>query len=188
MLERKSLPWEKFEEEVFERAQGLVHQYLTASRVESFWKKRYFSVRRNSYVTFEIAFEAWQNHQTAPWLTWVWECKDYPNRAVDVNEVEVFASQLEQTGIVKGTIVTRKSFTKTAIAYARSHSIGLAVLNKELIPVVCFSSGDGMGQKLSYSGEYLLLSSGHEYEGKDGYDLDAFIQMQLRRWGAIPSF
>lgn len=184
------LDWEQFEDEVFERASRLVRVYLHTNRVDAYRKKRYYSARRQGDITFEIAFEVSRKGHSAPWLTWVWECKDYPNDLVDVNEIEVFADQMNQVGIVKGTVVTRKGFTKKATNYARSHCIGLAVLQKKLIPITCFDAEPPRYStvKLVFSTPYLATSAGTEYGANDDWDLDAFVQMELSRWGAISIF
>lgn len=144
----RPLPWEHFENEVADHIQkeldflnlGLAPQTARVVR-----RPKYFSKSRESTITFDVSIEVWpQQLQKHPTLIWIWECKSYPDRNVKVDEVEEFHSKLVQVGAHKGTIATRTGFATGAIAFAKSHGIGLRTLIKQEGTILLFSQNEGM--------------------------------------------
>jgi hypothetical protein len=99
---------------------------LTPGTAQIFHHKAYFSKDRSSDIVFDIVIEVRRPNASEPWLVWIWECKD-ETRAVAVDEVEEFASKLQQIGVhgVKGTMASRNGFQQSAVQYAKSKRIGL---------------------------------------------------------------
>lgn len=92
----------------------------------------YYSRARGKPITFDVSVEVRIPGATAPWLIWIWECKDY-NSPVPVDDVEEFHAKLQQVGDdgAKGTMITRGTFQESAINYAASLKMGLARLLPE---------------------------------------------------------
>jgi hypothetical protein len=99
---------------------------LAPGNAQIFHHKAYFSKDRDSEIIFDIVIEVRRPGASEPWLVWIWECKD-EGRRVAVDEVEEFASKLQQIGVhgVKGTIASRNGFQLGAVQYAQSKHIGL---------------------------------------------------------------
>lgn len=99
---------------------------LHPDRAMIFHKKAYYSKDREKKITFDVVIEIVRSGETEPWLIWVWECKDLARR-VPVDDVEEFASKLQQIGVhgAKGTIASRNGFQEGAVAFARSKKLGL---------------------------------------------------------------
>ena len=91
-----------------------------------FHRKSYYSAARCSEITFDISIEVSRPGATAPFLLWLWECKEY-RHSVPVDDVEEFHAKLQQIGGVraKGTMITSAKFQRGALNYAASHGIGL---------------------------------------------------------------
>lgn len=113
-----------------------VRRYLRMKRFgllpgacETYLHKRYFSSARAAEIETDISIELVLPGTSNPALIWVWECKDY-TRPVSVDAVEEFHSKLQQIGSdnTKGTLVTRSSFQRSALQYAKHNGIGLARL------------------------------------------------------------
>ena len=99
---------------------------LAPGNAQIFHHKAYFSKDRGSDIVFDVVIEVHRPGTSEPWLVWVWECKD-EGRPVAVDEVEEFASKLQQIGVhgVKGTVASRNGFQQGAVEYAKSKRIGL---------------------------------------------------------------
>jgi hypothetical protein len=99
---------------------------LAPGSVQLFHHKAYFSKDRDSDIIFDIVIEVRRPGTSEPWLIWIWECKD-ESRRVAVDEVEEFASKLQQIGVhgVKGTMASRNGFQEGAVQYAKLKRIGL---------------------------------------------------------------
>jgi hypothetical protein len=109
------------ESELEEGKLGLAH-----GDAQIFRHKAYFSKDRGTTIVFDVVIEVHRPGASEPWLVWVWECKD-EGRPVAVDEVEEFASKLQQIGVhgVKGTVASRNGFQQGAVEYAKSKRIGL---------------------------------------------------------------
>ncbi len=101
------------------------------------------------------------NH-TEPVLIWLWECKDYPNRKVKVDEIEELHSKKMQVGAHKATVVTRNGFQSSAVAFAKSNGIGLMTLNREMQFALCMSQDAGIVELDEIVGAYCLYTFGLE--------------------------
>ena len=91
-----------------------------------FHKKAYYSKDRGKDIIFDVVIEITRPGAKNPWMIWIWECKDLVGR-VPVDDVEEFASKLQQVGVhgVKGTIASRNGFQAGAVEYAKSKKLGL---------------------------------------------------------------
>lgn len=89
-------------------------------------RKPYYSRDRGGNITFDVAIEVSRLGATEPYFVWIWECKDLA-RAVSVDDVEEFASKLQQIGVhgAKGSMASRRGFQRAAVEYAKSKHIGL---------------------------------------------------------------
>ena len=102
---------------------------LLPGACETYLHKRYYSPARAADIETDISIELVLPGTSNPALIWIWECKDYA-RPVAVDDVEEFHSKLQQIGSdnTKGTIITRLSFQKAAMQYAKHNGIGLGRL------------------------------------------------------------
>ncbi len=91
-----------------------------------FHHKAYYSQRRNKQIVFDVVIEFYRPAVIAPYLIWVWECKDYKQR-VPVDDVEELHAKVEQVELhrTKATVVCRNGFQESAITYAKNMGIGL---------------------------------------------------------------
>lgn len=98
-------------------------------RTKVFRQKAYYSAARGSNIKADVSVEFTLKNATHPFLTWIWECKDYSS-PVGIADIEEFDSKLRQIGEhnTKGTLVSRHGFQKSAIAFAKSRGIGLVRL------------------------------------------------------------
>ena len=89
-------------------------------------RPEYFSKDRLKNIVLDVSLELFREGAKAPYIRWVWECKNYTKK-VPVDDVEEFHSKLEQIGLhsIKGTIACRNGFQEGAIRYAESKGIGL---------------------------------------------------------------
>lgn len=99
---------------------------IAPSSSQIFHRKSYYSAARGSKIIFDISIEVLRPGATAPFLLWLWECKEY-RHSVPVDDVEEFHAKLQQIGGVraKGTMITSAKFQRGALNYAASHGIGL---------------------------------------------------------------
>lgn len=95
-------------------------------------------------------------------MLWIWECKDYPDRNVKVDELEEFQSKLVQVGANKGTVVTRRGFQKGSIAIAKSFRMGLMTLQNQLVTVVQMSQETRENEFEMIHAKFSLDSRGRE--------------------------
>ena len=155
----------------------------------NFHHKAYFSKDRDSDIVFDIVIEVRRPDASEPWLVWIWECKDEA-RPVAVDEVEEFASKLQQIAVhgVKGTIASRNGFQQSAVKYAKSKRIGLLRQLADgstirLLEAVCAVSDASVLFGLTHpdtrnlcSMTYGLSSSGVGVE-----QFDDFVQIELNK-------
>ncbi|YAF97670.1 MAG: restriction endonuclease [Nodularia sp. CChRGM 3473] len=89
-------------------------------------KPSYYSRDRGKNIIFDVSIEVFRKDASAPFLVWIWECKNYSNK-VPVDDVEEFHAKLDQVGAdcTKGTLITPVGFDEGALEYARSKGIGL---------------------------------------------------------------
>lgn len=122
---------DKFEDKAFDIFKSLLENdslEFDKNKSEIFQKKKYYSDKRGSYITFDISIEVTRPESGKYSFLGLIECKGYGEKnSVDVNEVEVFSSHLTQAALhnSKGIIVTSSQFTKDAINYARRTGITL---------------------------------------------------------------
>ncbi|HSU15815.1 restriction endonuclease [Longimicrobium sp.] len=92
-----------------------------------FHQKGYRSLQRGSDIVVDLAIELRMKGASDPYLVWVWECKGYTH-PVRVDDIEEFHAKLQQIGAdrTKGTVVTRSTFQKSAVRFAKANGIGLA--------------------------------------------------------------
>ncbi len=96
-----------------------------------------------------------------------------------MDEVEEFHDKMRQVGAHKGTIVTRLGFQSSAITYAKSHRIGLMVLQKEKMRVLALAQ-DAPSEEIHIVSSYALYTFGKEVEGPE---LGTLIEYELRNIG-----
>jgi hypothetical protein len=91
-----------------------------------FWQKGYWSRDRDKPIIVDVSIEVYREGADAPYLVWVWECKDYGG-LVPVDDIEEFHAKLEQIGLhrTKGTVVCKNGFQSRARKYAESKGISL---------------------------------------------------------------
>lgn len=179
-LNPKPLDWERFEDEVAAHIRKLIKEGVLGVQENSctvFQRNSYFSKAREANIIFDVAIEVRSLPDAdTPLLILIWECKDYPNRNVGVDEVEEFAEKLRQVGAHKGTIVTRKGFQSGAEAVAKHYRIGLATLNKEPHCTVMFSRDAGVSLSVELTSPMAIDCSGQRW--KDG---SVFLEWILKR-------
>jgi hypothetical protein len=188
----KQQQWVSFENEVYEQVKTNIDQHrlmLDPRDVKVHQKKGYYSKDREKDIIFDVVVEAFAAATDTPSLIWIWECKDYPDRKVSVDEVEEFFSKLLQIGLgsVKGTIVTRVGFEAGAEAYAKSQRIGLAVLHKELHAVTHYEKGGIEYEVVRVASPYGILLSGKEYREPARLYLDSIVEIEMRNLGLLPA-
>jgi hypothetical protein len=177
----ETLPWQNFEEEVAQYLERNCHQLGvdgTGTRVRR--KPRYYSKARESDIQFDASLEIYSSLKPErPCIIWLWECKDYPNHKVGVEEVEEFHHKLLQVGAHKGTIVTRLGFQEGAMTLAKTHGIGLMTLIKEKAWAFGMSQDAGFLSHERIYATYSLYTFGREVEGPD---LNTIIDYELSKW------
>jgi hypothetical protein len=180
-----------FEDEVCAHVKAELNQYrlmLDPNCAKVYRKKGYYSQKRKKDIVFDVVIEAFcKSNQNIPSLIWVWECKDYLNRKVSVEEIEEFYAKLEQIGIgsVKGTVVTRVGFEAGGVEYAKSQRLGLAILKKELVAVTQYQRGITQYERELLASPHGVLLSGDEYTERDRLRLDDIIQIELSNLGLL---
>ncbi|QDV15078.1 hypothetical protein CA51_49890 [Rosistilla oblonga] len=177
-LAPKPLPWQDFESEVAAYLDDEIKSLgidPATSRVMR--KPKYFSKIRESEIEFDASVEVWPvANADKPTVIWLWECKDYPSRNVDVSEIEEFHDKMRQVGAHKGTVATRKGFAKGAVTAANSYGIALITLNKRQVSYLAFSRDAGV----LYETEIRIAACIHE-TGREEFDLafDTFLYREL---------
>ena len=86
----------------------------------------YYSSRRGGDIKFDVSIEVARPASSAPWLLWIWECKDHA-REIDALLLEQFHAKLEQVGPdrTKGMMVTTSTVRPHALQLARSYGMGV---------------------------------------------------------------
>ena len=107
-------------------------------------KPAYFSKTRTGDIVFDVSVEIFMKSDPVhPMFIWILECKDYESRNVNVDEVEEFHHKIQQVGAHKGLIFTRQGFAVGAIEVARTHKIGLSILNQGKVMTLEASASGG---------------------------------------------
>jgi ribosomal protein L10 len=182
LLAPRKLEWQDFEDEVtqyLERQSVLASLGLLPQTAKVQKKPRYFSKLRESEITFDVSIEVWCN-QKAPKasLIWIWECKNYPNRNVSVDEVEEFHDKLRQVGAHKGTIVSRFGFATGAVTLAKSYGIALLTLEKEEVAYLAMSKNQGLKRIIE-----IVATNSYSESGQDILhdDIANMVQSEFSR-------
>ena len=174
--------WQNFEEEIFQNLQSWVDEgnlSLDPKYAKVFKKKGYYSKDREKSIIFDASIEVFVQSHEVPWLIWLWECKNYPNRKVKVDEVEEFYAKMGQIGSVKGTMVTLLGYDDGAIVFAKSKKIGLAVVNKRIITYLCLSRDAEDGTYEVIDAVDGVFSDGEEYGEDSRRPLRGFISREM---------
>lgn len=184
------LPWVNFEQEVATRIEREVESYRTSinPRVAKVCRRpAYLSRLRGANIVFDVSVEAWEDAATEPSLIWVIECKDYPDRRVEVGEIEEFAQKLDQIAPmrVKGTVITRLGFQGAALTFAAAQGISLFTLGKELIRILHFDAHSGGHDEVSYPCTEGVTGGTAKPLDPGFWDLDKLVQVELRRCGIL---
>ena len=184
-------PWESFELEVCEHVKTHVASEMSlvnSKTAKVLHKKAYPSKDRGADIMFDVVVEAYEPCAVEPSFRWVWECKDYPDRKVSVDEVEEFSAKLDQIGPmnVKGTIVTRCGFQEGAFQYAVSRKISLYVVQKELVRVTQFDHRLRTVDRLVLRCLESSFPGGRRHGSEEGWTLDMAIQVEMRDAGLLP--
>lgn len=89
-------------------------------------KKRYFSVKRNKDIIFDICIETYIPGQSTCSIRTIIECKNL-SRPVEVAEIEEFYGKVTQVADlnVKGIFVSSSSFQESALNFAKASGIAL---------------------------------------------------------------
>lgn len=185
MTSGKPAAWESFETEIANYVRRkLMFFGLDPKTTTVFSKKGYYSKTRSADIVFDVSLETRPKGAPNPLIIWLWECKSYTDRKVDVSELEEFHHKLQQVGAHKGTVVTRYGFGKGAIEVARTHGIGLAVLEKRVMTMMHYSEGAGTVEEVALLMSFGVSSSGQEYRPGDAlYHLG---QVEARSMGLVP--
>ncbi len=177
------VPWRDFELEVSEYIRAGIDRLqfgLIPDASEVVSRCRLYSKARESDITFDVVVKTYAKPKpTTPWHLWIWECKNY-SHDVPVDDVEEFHSKLVQVGAHKGTVVTRQGFQAGAIAFARSHGIGLMTLYKGHVQTFAMSDDPGGGW-VECQAMFWMFGNGQAFDAiEDGCYLSAFIRHELR--------
>jgi len=186
--EKSKTAWVDFEDEVYEAVRREVAAYrlmVSPKATEVFRRKGYFSRDRGKEIFFDVAVEAYVPPSREPSIVWPWECKNYPNRPVKVDEIEEFWAKMQQVSASHGTVVTRVGFEEGAVEFAKSKRIGLATLDKRLLQVTHYAAG-AKTHEIVRVGVLpgALLTSGVQLPIT--FDLlEQIIQIELRQMGLL---
>ena len=184
--------WECFEDEVHGYVEQLVKGYrllINPNKTKLFRNKGYYSEARKSEIKFEIAIEAYDEGATEASLVWVWECKDKSKsgRYVEVEDVEVLQSKIQQLGAgrFKRSMVTTHGFQSAATELAKTVGISLFVVQKQLVRITKFAEGSSPEGDLTLIFHLPFLQ---KFSGQRCTDLpgDALIQLPFREFGLLP--
>ena len=179
------LPWQAFESEVVD----FIHNSIIANELGIAEHQSQvipgcplYSKDRQSNIIFDVAIKVFSKLDSEnPVLVWLWECKDYPDRRVSVEKVEEFRSKMTQVGAHKGTMVTRLGFQSGAVAFAKSHGIGLMTLNKERVRALALSKNTGIIEWDNIVADYCLDTFGNE---DTGLNLETLIAYEFSKWSS----
>ncbi len=135
MKKNTSLLGTKFEDRIFALLPKLFDAGIipfSKQNAEFHRFKEFYSVDRDGPIKFENVVEIYstenrEDNKRQPSLVLVFECKDYPERSVEVGEVEEFRDKLHQIrdGRPKGYMLTTGRFARGGINIARGSGIGL---------------------------------------------------------------
>lgn len=181
-IDHESIAWQNFELEVYEHMKKKVAGYkstLSPRSAEVYHKKGYFSKDRNSEIIFDVSMEEFEAGASQFSFLHLFECKDYPNRKVKVDEVEEFWSKMQQVAAHKGHIFTRVGFESGCIEFAKSKRIGLSVLSKGIEERIAYAKTAPTVRIQVMRLVSGVLTSGHEISPKDALDIDAIIQIGI---------
>lgn len=154
-----------------------------------FRKRAYPSKDRGSDIIFDVVVEAFQPSAAEPSARWIWECKDYPDRRVKVDEVEEFYAKIDQIGPMNviATMVTKTGFQEAAFNYAVSRRISLYVVEKRLVPVTQYDARVRTVDLMKFVCLEGLLPSGRRFAEMDQWgSLDMILRVELRSAGLLP--
>lgn len=160
----------------------------------------YHSLQRGKAINFDVSIEVTMPGASAPFLLWIWECKDYSS-AIPAKVVSDFHGTLEEIGAdgTKGTIITRGTYQQSAIKLAESRKMGLARLlpDSQVDWVVHRMLPGGLRESvIPETYEALTLPEfsaqnqnfyGFTANGRTmvGLSLEGFIRLSLEEWGLI---
>lgn len=132
-------------------------------------KPSYYSRDRQKNIIFDVSVEVYHKGSEAPFLIWIWECKNYSHK-VPVDDVEEFHAKLNQVGAdkTKGAIITPVGFDEGAYEFARSKGIALWRWIPDGAPVIHLDTDFD-----SWSDEAILY--GLTNEVTNGYPGDDFV-------------
>jgi len=138
----------EFEEKVFFIIRELLDNedfFVSGKKSYIYRKKEYYSDSRKSKIVVDISIETYLDKAEKYSLLTIFECKNYSDKGVPVDDVEEFDSKLSQLGEhnTKGIIVTNSYFQKGSINVATSKKIGLIRINeKKEIDWINYRKGD----------------------------------------------
>lgn len=118
-----------FEDNVYNYFKQLINKrYFGFDSTRTKIHKQYsaYSKDRENYIIFDIAIECFTPDQPAPFITIFIECKNY-EKTVPVDDIEEFSNKLQQVNqhSVKGIVVTKKGFQKSALTISKNRKIAL---------------------------------------------------------------
>jgi len=126
---------DKLEREVFNLFQKILSDgsyYLNDKTSKVFYKKGYYSSKRNKNIIIDISIETYLENASDYSILTLIECKNI-NKSVSVDDVEEFSHKINQIGEhnTKGIIITRIGFQQSAHNIACSEKIGLARITSD---------------------------------------------------------
>lgn len=166
----RRLPWRDFEDEVALHIEASVRRKelcFDKDKCQIVKRDKLFSKDRNDYIVFDVVVKLFSAMSASvPIIIWIWECKNLLTREVSVDDVEEFHSKLKQVGAHKGTIATCVGFQAGALAFAKTHKIGLLTLDKQESNYLALSADPRSGEEyFDVVCDYCLFSSGREISG-----------------------
>jgi hypothetical protein len=181
--------WSNFEREVAGEVLRLISSGKLALRPSSskvHHGKGYFSKDRGKEIIFDVAIEVFASGATVPSLIWLWECKDYATRNVEVGEIEEFWTKIGQVGAHKGTLVTRIGIDQGAVEFAKSKGIGLARLEKVLVAHTNFAADAADYETVEIRATGGVSSTGRAYT-PDAFwaTFESAVEQELRNFGLL---
>lgn len=137
---------------------------LSRERTAVFRHRAYYSSARGSDIIFDLAIELTLKGAAAPFLIWLWECKDYAG-PVGVEDIEEFDAKIRQVSDhnTKGTLVSRNGFRRGAIALAKARGIGI-IRFRDGTPIIIGHAGSVQRRTADEEAlEALTQDDGSEY-------------------------
>ena len=102
---------------------------IISTSCKIFSKHAYYSKDRAADITFDLSIEVRPPNAKEMHLLYLVECKDYSNRKVEIGDVEILASKLDQIEGSKGIMVVSSELQKSALEFARSKRIMVIEVN-----------------------------------------------------------